>query len=702
MTVSYPRLAARTRNFTLGIPRALTVSPDGERVVFLRAASGVSRVTELWMFDVPGGAERRIVDPPTLLGSETETLSAAERARRERAREATAGVVGYATDAAVTAAVFALSSQLWHADLRTGAVTPLPAEGAVVDPRLDPTGRTVAYAADRALKVVDADGGNARTLVAPDDTDVTWGLAEFIAAEEMDRARGFWWSPDGQSLLVERYDESPVQTWHIADPAHPENPATAVRYPAAGTPNAEVSLWLVDLDGQRREVRWDRDRFEYLARVSWSSGVPLLQVLSRDQSSAQLLEVDTATGDTKVVTEDTDPAWVDLVAGSPDRLPDGRIVTTVDDADTRRLAFDGRPVTPPGMQVRAVLDTGDEGVLFTASTEPTEQQLYCGAPDGTVTALTDSAGVHTGAGGGDVVVVVTTPFDEVGTTVRVLRARAGVGTIMGKIESRQEPMPFTPCVRLRRYTADELRSAVLFPRDHQPGSRRLPLLLAPYGGPHGQLVTTALRSYGSAQWLADQGFAVLVTDGRGTPARGPAWERRVRHDFVGTLDDQVAAVEAVVAEHPDDVDPGRVGIRGWSYGGYLAALAVLRRPDVFHAAVAGAPVTDWRLYDTCYTERYLGQPGPVYDRNSLLDYAADRAADRAADLRRPLLLVHGLADDNVVVAHTLRLSGALLAAGRPHTVLPLSGITHMASQEEVAEALLRLEVDFLHTSLTAH
>jgi dipeptidyl-peptidase 4 len=209
-------------------------------------------------------------------------------------------------------------------------------------------------------------------------------------------------------------------------------------------------------------------------------------------------------------------------------------------------------------------------------------------------------------------------------------------------------------------------------------------------------VQATTDAYWTAQWLADQGFAVVIADGRGTPGRGPDWERTVAGDLAGpVLEDQVDALRAA-AEHCGDLDLTRVGIRGWSFGGYLAALAVLRAPEVFHAAVAGAPVTDWRLYDTHYTERYLGQPQEdpdTYARNSLLG--------QAPALTRPLMIIHGLADDNVVAAHSLRLSSALLEAGRPHTVLPLTGVTHMAAQEEVAENLLLLELDFLRDALGA-
>jgi dipeptidyl-peptidase-4 len=234
----------------------------------------------------------------------------------------------------------------------------------------------------------------------------------------------------------------------------------------------------------------------------------------------------------------------------------------------------------------------------------------------------------------------------------------------------------------------------VLPSWHEPGSSKLPVLLAPYGGPRHQEVLAARSAYLVPQWFADQGFAVVIADGRGTPGRGPQWDRAVHGDLAGpVLEDQIDALHAA-AERFGDLDLRRVGIRGWSFGGYLAALAVLRRPDVFRAAVAGAPVTDMRLYDTHYTERYLGHPDDdkeAYDRCSLLQ--------EAAGLSRPLLLIHGLADDNVVAAHTLRMSSALLAAGRPHNVLPLSGSTHMAAQEIVMENLLLFQVDFLRRAL---
>jgi dipeptidyl-peptidase-4 len=587
--------------------------------------------------------------------------------------------------------------------------------------------------------VIGVDGAADRVLAGPDrddpaEAEVVWGQAEFIAAEEMDRYRGFWWAPDGESLLVERYDNAPVRVWYVADPAHPEREPAAHRYPAAGTPNAEVSLWHVTLTGERRRVPCTDAEFPYLARVSWQEFGALVQLLSRDQKRSRVLAPEPRTAaeyaadptlnpTCQVLLEATDPAWIDLVPGLPALAPDGTLLAddagyaihdaadiaramearaaglaTADGhrdaaqaADTHRLTLDGRPLTPPGMQLRSVLAVSETGVLATVSTDPTEQQLVLVGYDGAVRQLSDGAGVHTGAMGGDTVVVASSRLDSASTAVTVVAA----GQRVGEIANRAEKPPFTPDVVMLTVGAHDLRAALILPREHVRGSRRLPVIMAPYGGPHAQMVRSGARLFLQAQWLADQGFAVIVADGRGTPARGPAWEREIDREFASvTLQDQVDALAGVAERYPDDLDTDRVGIMGWSYGGYLSALAVLDRPDVFHAAVAGAPVTDWTLYDTCYTERYLGPPdedGGVYDRNSLIG--------RAARLTRPLMLIHGLVDDNVVVAHTLRLSAALLAAGKRHEVLPLTGITHMASNEVVAENLLLAQVDFFRRTL---
>lgn len=692
MTVSYPRLAARSLRFTLGIPRALTVSGDGSKVYFIRTPDGVTRTGCLWEYDVASGTETLVADPVELLGDGGEELSVEERSRRERSRESAAGIVSYATDDDGRWATFALSGQLWAVHLGAHAANALPGVGAVIDPRLDPTGRRIAYASGGALRVIGVTGQDEHALVEPSSETEVWGQAEFIAAEEMNRFRGFWWAPDGKSLLVERFDVARMQTWHIADPENPDREPVAQRYPAAGTPNADVGLWHVTLDGERTEIEWDRERFEYLGRVSWTRhGAPVIQVLSRDQKSSQLLAVDTSTGATSVLRELTDDAWIELTA-APRFGPGGRLIDVEDIEGSRQVVIDGVPAGDASWNVRDIVTVDDSGVLTTASQEPTEVQLVTFGFDRSVAVLTADAGVHTAVSRAGTTVVSQSRFD----TVRPALTVTHDDTVSGELAVHSEDPGFTPEVSLVVGGDDGLRIAVLFPRSHTPGSAKLPILMDPYGGPHAQRVLASGRMFLESQWLADQGFCVVVADGRGTPGRGPEWERAVKDELASVaLADQVAALEFVAAAWPEDVDARRVAITGWSYGGYLAALAVLARPDVFHAAVAGAPVTEWRLYDTCYTERYLGEPNAqpdVYDRNSLLPLA-----DR---LERPLMLIHGLADDNVVAAHTLRLSSALLAAGKAHTVLPLSGVTHIAAQEVVAENLKLLQVDFLKQALS--
>ncbi|WP_067477075.1 S9 family peptidase [Actinomadura hibisca] len=691
MSISYPRQSARTRRFTLGAPRAFQIAPDGAFTAFLRTKAGDDPVTCLWTLDNATGEERLIADPTALDVPGEAELPAEERARRERARESAGGIVGYHLDRDARQAVFTLGGQLFLADLATAQVRSLPVQTPVFDPRLDPAGRTVAYVSGRTLRVIGTDGSDDRALVQPETEQISYGLAEFIAAEEMDRMRGYWWSPDGGSLLVARVDETPVLRWNIADPANPERPATEMAYPAAGTPNAIVSLVLLKVDGGRVGVAWDRGEFPYVVTTHWDRHGLLIVVQSRDQRTQRVLKVDTTGGETSLLHTGHDPVWTEVVPGLPARTGRGDLVWIVEDreTDTRRITVAGEPVTPGGLQVRAVLGVDGEEILFTASEEPTEIHLWSYTPEG-LTRLSEGQGVFGGQRSGGVTLVTGSRLDE-GAPVTEVRT----GSAVHPIASRAETPVITPKVELLKAGEREIRTAVILPTGWEPSHGRLPVLMDPYGGPHAQRVLAARRAYNEAQWLADQGFAVVIADGRGTPGRGPVFERAVHGDFVTpVLEDQITALEEAARRHPAALDLDRVGIRGWSFGGWLAALAVLARPDVFHAAVSGAPVTDWLLYDTHYTERYLGHPDEdpeTYTANSLIDMAPK--------LTRPLLLIHGLADDNVVAAHTLRLSSALLAAGRPHTVLPLSGVTHMTPQEIVAENLLHLQVDFLKSNL---
>ena len=666
----------RTKRFTLGVPHAVTISGDGGRVLFLRTRGGEDPVTCLWVLDAGDARERLLADPAAAWNQEPGDVPEAERVRRERARELASGIVAYSADEACQTIAFALDGKLWVVRADGDPELVLTA-GPVMDPRIDPTGRRVAYVTDGALHVAELAEGTSRLLAAPEHEDVTYGLAEHVAAESMHRFRGHWWAPDGERLLATRVDNSLVQRWWIADPANPEQAPYAIRYPAAGTANADVSAFVLGLDGTRTKVSWDRAAYEYLATVDWDARGPMLSVQSRDQRTVLILAADAITGETSTLHTERDDAWVELVWGAPVRTAAGRLVTVSDRDGSWRLVIDGAAVTPDGLHVSTVSGTDGEVVYFTATEErdPTVEHLWrydpgqspAGSP---LSQCSVEPGVHEGSVAG-------------GTVVLLSRTEAGNAAVVTWSHGARTPI-----------TSLAVEPALLLPSWSRPGTK-LPVLLSPYGGPAMQRVVRARDAwFCEDQWFAEQGFAVLVTDGRGTPGRGPAWSKTVFGDTLSpALDDQVDALEAVAAQFPD-LDTSRVGIRGWSYGGALAACAVIRRPDVFHAAVSGAAPHDQRMYDTHWRERFLGMPqeNPEgYDRCSTIT--------DAADLTRPLLLVHGLADDNVVVAHTLRMSAALLAAGRPHQVLPLSGSTHMPAGPDIFGNLLRHELAFLRDCL---
>lgn len=628
----------------------------------------------------------------------------------------------------------------------------------VLNPRIAPDGEHVLYTTGSYLMLVDIGGelGDRITAVygvSVEDEDGnpaenTWkiGLAEFVAGEEMDRYDGFWWAPDSRHVLFESFDTADEPTWYISDPADPENPAAGRRYPRALTRNADVYLTVIALafDGDGRyagitgnaDVDWDREAYEYVAAVNWRRGHdPLVLVQNRRQTRDQVLEVAVAAdgaalGATRVLEEHANDQWIDLIHGTPTYTPDGRLVCPLNDmaADTNRLTVDGRPFTPAGWNVRSVLDVTDDDVLavvqcapeiasevpdaWTGSGAASDAESLFGGHDarsfdvvsidynGTITPVTTDPGQWTASRGERGIVVS-------GRDMRSARAqmRHILGEQSATISSTAAEPGFAPNVTFTRLGEHQLYTAIIAPSPSSPyaHSDKLPVLMKPYGGPGFQQVVASQSFYWEGQWWADQGFLVVTADGRGTTGRGPAWDREIFENMKGvTLADQIEAVnalpEAVSRLNADGRRPGvpapdldKVCMIGWSYGGFLSALAVLDAPDVFKAACAGAPPTDWTLYDTHYTERYLGLDPDVYRRNGIVQ--------DAPGLVRPLMLIHGFADDNVTIAHSLRLSQALMAAGRPHTFLPLTGITHMTNDETVAENLLTLQRDFLRDAL---
>ena len=678
MPRSFPLLLARTQSFRLGRPQRFTLSPDGERLLFLRTRGGEDPVRCLWELDLVSGAERLVADPGD---AGDEPITDRERARRERARDRGAGIADYSCDREVRVAALTAGQKLYVVDLATTDVTELPARTPLTDVTISPDGTAVAYVSDGALRLIGTDGSDDRAIAEPSSPEITYGLAEHAAGESMARHRGYWWAPDGQRLAVARVDVSPVKTWYLSDPTTPDAPPSAHRYPVVGTDNAVVTLHVLSRDGDRVDVDFGWPDHEYLARVVWDGHGLLAMVQNRAQSVMRVYAVDPDTGRCDQLAEVTDRAWTEIVDGVPARTGNGELVWTADSPDTRRLTIDGVPVTPEGLQVSQVYAVDGDTVLFGASEEPTERHLWTWSSADGLRQLTTEPGRYLGQRTAGTTVIVGSTLTGGGVTV--------TGPYPRTVKSVAASSPVVPKVSLVRAGRRELRTAVLFPAVWQRGER-LPVLMDPYAGTGAQKAVADRDAYYASQWFADRGFAVIVADGRGTPGRGPRWEREEHGNrSAALLDDQVDALHAVAALYPE-LDLSKVAIRGWSAGGYLAALAVLRRPDVFHAAVAGAPVTDMMLYDTHWQERYLGNPhedqGP-YDRDSIIK--------DAPNLDRPLMLIHGLRDDNVFPVHTMRLSAALLAAGRPHTVLPLPGASHIPPNVD----LLSQELTFIKRSL---
>jgi dipeptidyl-peptidase-4 len=691
--VALPSQLARTRRFTLGVPDQFTIAADGATVLFLRSRGGDDPRACLWALDTGSGTERLLADPAELPVAGAPPRPGAERRRAEPARAPGTGIGAYATDRSAALAAFTLAGELWTVNVADGRATRLPARGPVAAPQPDPAGRRIAYVSGGALRVIEADGSGDRALASPDAPEVAFGVSEHTVATSADGPHGCWWAPDGARLLVTRADKAALAVWRLSDLSEPAAPPRTMRYAAAGAASAEVTLWLAGLDGTRTEARWDRDAFEYLVGAGWDAHGPCAVVQTRSQRTVRFLRIDPASGQTAVLSEQQDACWVQLIPGLPARSASGAVLSHADLAGTRHLTADGVTVTPPGLQLRAVLGVDGDEVLFTASDEPTQTHLWSYRPGAGCRRLSAAPGVHSGVRRGGTLVHVAQGGGRPGSRIAVLREGKQAVPITSLAEQPVLQVLATPLVLGPR----ELRAMLHFPSWHRPGDELLPVLVDPYGGASVQRVTAGLdwRSL-VAQWFAEQGFAVLVADGRGTPGRGPGWEREVHGDLFGpVLEDQVAALHQAARLYPE-LDLGRVGIRGWSFGGSLAIAAVLRRPDVFHAAVAGAGVTDQYLYNAHWRERFLGHPGDFPER-----YEACSLVREAPRLTRPLLLMHGLADDNVHPANTLRLSTALLAAGRPHEVLLLPGVGHQAIGGEITENLLGHQARFLQRHLNA-
>lgn len=696
------RQYAETRGFRAGRPTGVQLTADGRAALFLRSGPR-SRAQALLETDLGTGATRTLVE-----ASGAGPVTAEEAARLERQRITARGITHFTLSPDGARVVYALGGRLWLLERRAGGrAAPLAGAEGALDPRFSPDGRALAYVKGGDLWVRPLPSGPARRLTRARAPWVTNGLAEFVAQEEMDRDEGYWWSPDGLRIAYAEVDDSAVEKRTLCDPAFPARPCEVRPYPRAGTANAAVRLQVVPVGGGAPvTVRWDTARFPYLAAVRWAKGGPLaVLVQDRLQREERLLAADPATGATRTLLEERDDAWLNLWPGMPAFLPDGRFWWVTERNGAPEVELRGRDgarletTVPRELGFVDAAGAEDGALVFLGAPDPTREELYRVRPGAAPERLAlGEPGPATRravlAPRGGALAVTWSTLRRLPTTA----VFAADGTRLAVLPSVAEEPAFVPTTELRQLGGEGgTWASVIRPRA-LGAAARLPVVVQVYGGPLPARSTPQVAHAPRLveQWLADQGFLVVAFDGRGTPRRGRAFERAIAGDLgTAPLEDQVAALEALGRELPQ-ADVARAGIEGWSFGGYLAALAVMRRPDRFRAAVAGAPVADWGQYDTHYTERYLGLPA---DRAEA--YARSGLAAWAPALERPLLVLHGTADDNVFFAHSLALADALYRAGRPFELVPIAGATHATPEPLAVERRWQRVAEFFRRTLGA-
>ncbi|MFO0966469.1 MAG: DPP IV N-terminal domain-containing protein [Gemmataceae bacterium] len=703
---------AVTRGFMRGRPIKAKPTPDDKAVLFLRSDAKSPKLS-LFEFTIADRATRTLLTPEEVLKGAEEKLSPEEKAIRERMRISAAGFADFQLAPAGDGILLSLAGRLYIVSRKDKAVRELKTgRGPLLDPKFSPDMRYVSYVRDNDVHLYDLATDKELRLTTGGTEEVSNGLAEFVAQEEMDRFAGYWWAPDGKSVVLQQSDARKVEKWQVGDPFHPERPATPFFYPRPGKANVDVRLFSASVpDGKTTAIAWDRAKYPYLATVRWSKKSPLLVcVQTRDQRELVVLRIDPASKKGTQLVSETDPAWVNIHQATPRWLPSENGFLWL----SERSGGPQLELRSATGELKRVLVSADRGyrsfvgldearglVYFTASPDPTQEQLYrVSFKSGEVQPLTGDKGLHGAVLGetGNYLVVTSRLWDALAPAKFMPRStvfEAAAFKRVGELPEVAESPPFTPETDIVQVGEKKWYAAVTMPRHRKPDAK-YPVVVDVYGGPHHLHVSAARSRWLLNQWLADQGFVVVAIDNRGAPGRGRDWERSILDKFgFVPLDDQVAALKALGERFPP-LDLGRVGISGWSFGGYMAALAVLKRPDVFKAGIAGAPVTDWRDYDTHYTERYLGIPpaaDKVYEANSLLAFAKD--------LKRPLLLIHGTADDNVYFRHTLKLANALLRHGRDFELLPMPGFTHMVAEPAAWEQMQLRMLRFLEKNLGA-
>ena len=683
-TITLSDVARMPRPGTV-VPGRLGFSPDSSAVTYLFSEEG-DLVRSLWRYDIASGVRTVLAGPPPSSTTESE-LSREEELRRERARLRELGVTDYqwAKDAVQPTLLVPGGGRLY---LSVGG-TPLrelDATQGAIDPRLSRDGTQVAFVREGELFVAPVSGGEPRQLTSGAEDGLTNGLAEFVAQEELDRDHGFWWSPDGTQIAYIRADSRHVPLYPIVHQGKAKVDIEYHRYPFAGAPNAYAELGVLDLaNGETTWMDLGPERDIYIARVGWRyDGVLTAQLLSRDQSALRLVSFTPDGASTLLIEEHREP-WLNL-DGDTRFLEDNSIVWTSERTGFRHIYFHdaaGAPVralTSGDWVVTGVvdLDEASRAVFFTATRDGvSERHLYSVSLDGgEPTRLTTEPGYHS---------IVISPGHshfidswsslDHAPRVALRRIDGALETVIFENTGNTAADLGLAAPELIELKADDgtlLHGAIYRPPNIQPG-QRYPAIVSVYGGPHVQRIadewslTIDLR----AQYLAQEGFVVFKLDNRGGANRGLSFEAALA-DRAGTIEveDQVTGVRHLASL--GFIDPARIGVYGWSYGGYMTCMSMLRHPEIFKVGVAGAPVTHWDGYDTAYTERYMGTP-----QSNPEGYFDSAVLSHVARLEGKLLLVHGMVDENVHFRHTARLITALTEANKDYDLLIFPEERHM-------------------------
>jgi dipeptidyl-peptidase 4 len=695
-------------------PRAVKLSPDGKWLTSLRPRADDRERFDLWALDTATGESRMLVDS-TKLGT-SGTLSEAEKMQRERARIAgTKGVVSYDWAPDSQSILVPVDGDLFLASLDGSVKRLTQSASGELDASVSPKGGFVSFVRDQNLIVLDRASGKERALTTEGKDTLSWGLAEFVAQEEMHRTKGYWWSPDDSRIAVQRTDESGVAVVSRAAIGADGTKVYDQRYPLAGTDNAIVSLHIIKADGSNSLiVNMGESPDIYLARVNWAANGKALYVqrLSRDQKRLDMLKVDPETGASSILFSETSETWINLHSNFRS-LKDGSLLWSSErDGYSHLYRFKGgawSQLTKGEWMVRDVVgvDEAKGLVWFTGNKDDSRAQQVYAVPlaGGAVRPLISgdplgwfSASMDKGA------TRAIISHSYVVTPPRVwLSDMGGKHTAWIEENALREGHPYWPYyenfafplpITLMASDGSALDAKLIRPSNMVAG-QKYPVLVWVYNGPGAGRQATDQWGSPVQQYLAQQGWIVFSVDGRGSPDRGVAFEGQIDR-AMGTVEvaDQLAGVAWL--KQQDFVDSDKIAVYGWSYGGYMTLKLLQAAPGVFAAGVSGAPVTKWELYDTHYTERYLGKPGDPLTPDA---YELANALEKAPDIKDPLLLIHGMADDNVVFDHSTALMAKLQSEAVPFETMVYPGQTHAVGGPKVSVHLWTSILNFLNRTV---